>query len=220
MRISSAQYRHIRIKYARHARGRGCVRAKYKRRAREAKRRAGTNKGRSHCSCRIARRHGQKRNAAPKTSKAIPVERNAAYRTKYPQERLMAVTQPALTRMSKQCPATTPAVGLAAAAQPTVHQSAKTKAPRQPMSQGSQFAKQQQKVCSDSRRRPSLLLTARTPAWQIRRSRSFPYRPSTQPRLRSSEPSRPHNPCRRRSYGRRRWSPCQARSRCLPQIAR
>ena len=106
MRISSAQYRHIRIKYARHARGRGCVRAKYKRRAREAKRRAGTNKGRSHCSCRIARRHGQKRNAAPKTSKAIPVERNAAYRTKYPQERLMAVTQPALTRMSKQCPAT------------------------------------------------------------------------------------------------------------------
>ena len=107
-----------------------------------------------------------------------------------------------------------------AAAQPADRQNAKTKALQQSALQGSQFTKQQQKARSDQRRRPSLFLTACTPGWRFRRSRSFPYRPSARPRLPSFAPSRLHSPCRHTSYGRRRWSPYRARSRYRPRTAR
>ena len=77
-----------------------------------------------------------------------------------------------------------------------------------------------QKPCSNPRRRPSWLLTAYMPELRFRRSRSFPYRPSARPRLPSFAPSRLHSPCRHTSYGRRRWSPCRARSRYRPRTAR
>ena len=108
----------------------------------------------------------------------------------------------------------------AAAAQLVVRRNAKTKALQQSAPQGSQFIEQQQKARSDRRRRPSLLTSACIPGWQFRRSRSFPYRPSARPRLPSFAPSRLHSPCRHTSYGRRRWSPCRARSRYRPRTAR
>ena len=107
-----------------------------------------------------------------------------------------------------------------AAAQPADRQNAKTKALQQSALQGSQFTKQQQKARSDRRRRPSWLLTAYIPGLRFRHSRFFPYRRSTRPRLPSSEPSRPHSPCRHTSYGRQRWFPYRARSRYRPRTAR
>ena len=85
----------------------------------------------------------------------------------------------------------------------------------------SQFAgTTKRKACSNPRRRPSWLLTAYIPGLRFRRSRFFPYRRSTRPRLPSSEPSRPHIPCRHTSYGRQRWFPYRARSRYRPRTAR
>lgn len=174
MRISFAQYRHIRAKYARRA-GKAELR--------------GIN-NRSH-----------------------PVEQ------KRPQERsVVVVAQPRSSERRSQA-RNNPCHGLAALkacrrAANKIHRN-RLKPPR-----GSQFAKKQQKACDNLRRRPSWLLTAYIPGLRFRRSRFFPCRRSTRPRLPSSEPSRPHIPCRHTSYGRQRWFPYRARSRYRPRTAR
>ena len=152
MRISFAQYRHIRAKYARRA-GKAELR--------------GIN-NRSH-----------------------PVEQ------KRPQERsVIVVAQPALVRTSKPSP------------QPPE------------TATGLTIRQETAKACDNSRRRPSWLLTAYIPGLRFRHSRFFPCRRLAQLRLPSSEPSRPHSPCRHTSCGQQRWFPYRARSRYRPRTAR